>query len=57
MVSFLTDKKKKEKMIQLTDKQIQEALDDAYKKAGQHAYFGNGFRAGVEFAIEQVKKN
>ena len=29
---------------------IEQALDDAYKNAGSNAYFGNGFRAGIEFA-------
>ena len=29
---------------------IEEALDEAYKNAGSNAYFGNGFRAGIEFA-------
>lgn len=31
-------------------KTIEEALDEAYKNAGSNAYFGNGFRAGIEFA-------
>ena len=29
---------------------IEQALDDAYKNAGSNAYFGNGFKAGAEFA-------
>ena len=29
---------------------IEQALDEAYKNAGSNAYFGNGFRAGIEFA-------
>lgn len=29
---------------------IYEALDKAYKNAGSNAYFGNGFKAGAEFA-------
>lgn len=29
---------------------IEQALDEAYLKAGHNAYFGNGFKAGVEFA-------
>ena len=32
------------------------ALDEAYKKAGDNAYFANGFALGVEFAQQQVKK-
>lgn len=31
-------------------KTIEEGLDEAYKKSGQNAYFGNGFNSGVEFA-------
>lgn len=40
-------------MKNLTDKEIQNGLDEAYKKAGHNAYFGNGFKAGVEFALKQ----
>ena len=29
---------------------IEQALDEAYNNAGSNAYFGNGFRAGIEFA-------
>lgn len=31
-------------------KTIEQGLDEAYKKAGENAYFANGFKAGVEFA-------
>ena len=31
-------------------KTIEEGLEEAYQKAGENAYFGNGFKAGVEFA-------
>ena len=31
-------------------KTIKEGLNEAYEKAGQNSYFGNGFKAGVEFA-------
>ncbi len=40
----------------ITDRQIKDGCRDAYLKAGHNAYFGNGFEAGVKFAIEQVKK-
>ena len=40
-------------MEELKEKEIKIALDDAYKKAGHNAYFGNGFRAGIEFALKQ----
>ena len=29
---------------------ITEEVYEAYQKAGENAYFGNGFKAGVEFA-------
>lgn len=31
-------------------KTIDKGLNEAYKKAGENAYFGNGFKSGVEFA-------
>ena len=31
-------------------KTIEEGLEEAYQKAGENAYFGNGFKSGVEFA-------
>ena len=34
----------------MTEEQIQKGLDRAYKEAGDNAYFGEGFRAGVKFA-------
>ena len=39
----------------ITDEQIKQGLDKSYKEAGHNAYFGNGFKAGVKFALEQVK--
>lgn len=29
---------------------IEQGLNEAYKQAGENAFFGNGFKAGVEFA-------
>ena len=29
---------------------IEEGLEESYQKAGENVYFGNGFKAGVEFA-------
>lgn len=40
-------------MKQLEEKEIEIALDEAYKKAGDNAYFGNGFRAGIDFVLKQ----
>ncbi len=42
--------------IKLTKKRIEKALTDAYKDAGENAYFGNGFREGVKWALEQVNE-
>ena len=42
-------------MIQIEEKEIVKGIDEAYKKAGSNAYFGNGFKAGVDFALERVK--
>lgn len=36
--------------MKLTEKQIEEARNAAYAKAGYNAFFGNGFDAGVAFA-------
>ena len=36
-------------------KEQEQALIKAYKKVGGNAYFGNGFNAGVEFALEYIK--
>jgi len=33
-------------------KTIKEGMDEAYKEAGQNAYFGNGFKSGVSFTKE-----
>jgi hypothetical protein len=40
--------------MEITKEQIKTGLDKAYKDAGQNAYFGNGFEAGVAFALKQV---
>ena len=34
---------------------IEQALDEAYKNAGSNAYFGNGFKEGVEFAQRWIQ--
>jgi len=39
----------------MIDQEISKAMDSAYKKAGNNAYFGNGFKAGVE--LMQQKNN
>lgn len=42
-------------MIHIEEKEIVKGRDEAYKKAGSNAYFGNGFQAGVDFALNRVK--
>ena len=42
-------------MIQIEEKEILKGIDESYKKAGSNAYFGNGFQAGVDFALKKVK--
>lgn len=41
-------------MIQLTEQQIKEARDAASLNAGHNAYFGEGFKAGVGFALKHL---
>jgi len=36
----------------ISDDDIQKGCDEAYKRVGLNAYFGNGFKAGVKFAEE-----
>jgi hypothetical protein len=39
------------------DREISEAIDEAYRKASNKAYFANGFRAGVKFIEQEQVKN
>ncbi len=34
---------------------VMAALDKAYKEAGNNAYFGNGFKAGIQYAFDYYK--
>ena len=43
-------------MIKLTEAEIIDGQNEAYLKAGHNAYFGDGFNAGVEFALKQINK-
>lgn len=36
---------------------IEQTWNEAYNNAGSNAYFGNGFRAGIEFAQQLQFKN
>ena len=40
----------------LTKEEIEKACDEAYKKVGHNAYYANGFKMGVEYAIKQSNK-
>lgn len=42
--------------MKISNEEIKKAIDVAYAKAGQNAYFGNGFEAGVKYAQEQFEK-
>lgn len=39
----------------ITEEQIKQGIDQAYKEAGHNAYFADGFRAGVKFALNQIQ--
>lgn len=41
----------------MDSKKLDKAIDEAYKKAGHNAYFGNGFIAGMEYATDQLQQN
>ncbi len=41
----------------ISEEKVTQALNKAFEKAGQNAYFGNGFRMGVKFAMEQIKND
>lgn len=43
-------------MEKLTREEIDKGLDEAYKNAGHNAYYGNGFHAGIEFALNNLKE-
>lgn len=40
--------------MKISDEEIKDGLDQAYKDAGHNAYFGNGFDAGVRFALKYI---
>ena len=43
--------------MEITQEKIVNALNIAYKEAGDNAYFGNGFAAGVDFVLSEIKKH
>lgn len=40
--------------LSIKEEELNKALDEAFKKAGVNAYFGNGFKAGVQFALSYL---
>lgn len=40
----------------ITDQQITDGVNKAYKKAGANAYFGNGFNYGVSFTEDHYSE-
>ena len=42
--------------MKISRKEINKALDEAFIEAGHNAYFGNGFEAGVRFALKEINK-
>ena len=43
-------------MKKLTESEIADGMNAAYLKAGHNAYFGNGFTAGIEFALSLMEE-
>jgi len=41
-------------MVEIDKEKIIDAQNKAYVKAGNNAYFGNGFNAGVEFVLSLI---
>ena len=41
----------------ITDAQIADGCNEAYVRIGSNAYFSNGFKAGVEFALKLINGN
>ena len=41
----------------ITEEEVQQGLNKAYKELGHNAYFGNGFKAGVRFAEQKLKNS
>ena len=42
--------------MKIKKEEIKKGLKEAYKEAGHNAYFGDGFEAGVRFALEIIAK-
>ena len=42
--------------MKITKEQIKDGLNKAYKEAGNNAYFGSGFDAGIKFAMSLVNE-
>ena len=42
---------------EITEEDIKNAIDIAYKESGENAYFGNGFKAGMKFASTNAEQD
>jgi hypothetical protein len=42
---------------EITEGEIDFAIDKSYKQAGENVYFGNGFKAGIAFLEEKLTNN
>lgn len=54
--AFITEIERVIESSKLSEEVIIYGMNAAYIEAGHNAYFGNGFKAGVQFAQEQLTK-
>jgi len=41
--------------MKIDEDKIADACNEAYLRIGENAYFGNGFEAGVQFAVKELE--
>jgi len=46
---------RKKVRMEISSDKIADACNEAYQRVGENAYFGNGFEAGVQFAIKELE--
>jgi len=42
--------------MEFTKEEIKQGMNEAYQQAGHNAYFGNGFKAGIAFAVAKMER-
>ena len=42
--------------MEFTKEEIKQGMNEAYQQAGHNAYFGNGFKAGIAFALAKMER-